>query len=555
MNSIRSGERTLRLWRASWPVLATLATLVQLSPAACSDTSGQPRTNGGGSGAGGTSAAGGADGPGGDAGYSDRGGAGANGTGGRETGGTSGVTGETGGTDAGGTGGEGNEAGEAGAGGGGPMTHCGDGSVEVGEACDDANANAGDGCSECAITPGWACGAMSPSRCRPRVVSIATAESHTCVALSTGAVACWGQSMNGETGYPGWRNIGDDEVPAVAGLVDVGAPVRQVSAGEYATCALLHSGSVRCWGYGGYGQLGYGNGESIGDGEAPRTAGDVDVGGPVRQIVTGHSHSCALLENGAVRCWGYGGLLGYEHGSHVGDDETPAQAGDVNVGGPVRSLAAGRFHTCALLESGAVRCWGLNSHGALGYGNELSVRVPADAGDVNVGDAIVVELVAGSDHTCARLTGGRVRCWGFAQAGILGYGNTEHVGDDETPASVGDVPVGAPALRVTAGDVHTCVLTTEGAVRCWGQAWGGQTGHGNTTNIGDDELPSSVRNVELGGTVEMLSSGGNHNCAVLSESGSLRCWGSAEFGQLGYGNRNPVGDDESPASAGDVDYY
>jgi alpha-tubulin suppressor-like RCC1 family protein len=138
--------------------------------------------------------------------------------------------------------------------------------------------------------------------------------------------------------------------------------------------------------------------------------------------------------------WGY---LGYGHGNNIGDDETPASAGDVNVGGAAVELTAGPFHTCARLDTGAARCWGLGPDGQLGYGNTNVIgddETPAAAGDVDVGGS-VVGIAAGGVHSCAVLGTGAVRCWGWGYLGVLGYGNTDSIGDDETPASAGDVPL------------------------------------------------------------------------------------------------------------------
>jgi alpha-tubulin suppressor-like RCC1 family protein len=170
----------------------------------------------------------------------------------------------------------------------------------------------------------------------------------------------------------------------------------------------------------------------------------VDVGGVVVQLAAGWEHTCALLETGVVRCWGFGvaGQLGYGNTDFIGDDEAPATAGDVDVGGVVVQLATGGLHTCALLETGAVRCWGYGESGPLGYGNTSWIgddEAPATAGDVDVG-GVVVQLTAGDVHTCALMGTGAVRCWGEGVSGRLGYGNTSHIGDDEHPASAGDVP-------------------------------------------------------------------------------------------------------------------
>ena len=99
------------------------------------------------------------------------------------------------------------------------------------------------------------------------------------------------------------------------------------------------------------------------------------------------------------------------------------------------------------------------------------------------------QIAAGANHTCALLDTGNVRCWGFGEFGALGYGNTNNIGDNETPASVGDVNVGGTVIQITVGDFHTCALLSTGNVRCWGVNFSGQLGYGNTVNIGDNEAP------------------------------------------------------------------
>ena len=225
--------------------------------------------------------------------------------------------------------------------------------------------------------------------------------------------------------------------------VDVQAEVTQITAGDDHTCALLNSGAVRCWGWAGVGQLGYGNGDRIGDDETPASVGDVDVGGTVAKVNAGEAHTCAVLDTGAVRCWGSGGFsnLGYGNTDNIGDNETPASAGDVDVGGTVAQIALGTFHTCALLNAGTVRCWGAGGLGRLGSGNNASILDAALAGDVNVGGT-VTQITAGKSHTCALLDTGAVRCWGYGLGGRVGYGNVNDIGDNEAPATAGDVNVG-----------------------------------------------------------------------------------------------------------------
>ncbi|QQR91474.1 MAG: hypothetical protein IPJ88_07050 [Myxococcales bacterium] len=401
---------------------------------------------------------------------------------------------------------------------------------------------------------GSICGSCSSGT----VVEVSAGASHVCAITNSSAVRCWGYNGSAQLGYGHTNNIGDDEPASAAGDVSVGGNVIQVSAGGVHTCALLDTGTVRCWGANSFGQLGYGNTTIIGDDELPSSAGDVNVGGTVTQIATGYQHTCALLSTGTVRCWGLNawGQLGYGNTTTIGDDELPSSAGDVNVGGTVTQISCGRYHTCALLDTGAVRCWGGNNHGQLGYGNTNTIgdnETPASAGDVSVGGT-VTQVKASETLSCALLDIGTVRCWGWGFTGQLGYGNTNSIGDNETPASAGDVSVGGTVSSIDVGSGHVCALLDTGTVRCWGTSADAQLGYGNKLAIGDNELPSSAGDVTIGGTATQVVAGYIFSCALL-DTGALRCWGYGGYGTLGYGNINMVGDNETPASVGDVPLF
>lgn len=333
------------------------------------------------------------------------------------------------------------------------------------------------------------------------VQQIAASWYQTCAVLDDGRLRCFGNGLAGQLGYANIDNVGDDEAPASAGDVNVGGKAVSVACGPYHTCAVLDNGKVRCWGRNTYGQLGYRSPETVGDDEPPASAGDVDVGGFVTHVAAGFGHTCVLLMGGEVRCWGLGsgGRLGYGNTHDIGDDESPASAGDVDIGGPVKQLVAGSFHTCALLRTGKVRCWGSNGNGQLGYGKPNGVgddETPALAGDVDVGGP-VQELAAGNYATCALLVGGTVRCWGAGYSGELGYGNTNDVGDYETPAATGDVDLGGPVAHIQVGFLHVCATLIGGRVRCWGRGSTGALGYGNSNDVGDDETPASAGDVKL----------------------------------------------------------
>ncbi len=417
---------------------------------------------------------------------------------------------------------------------------CGDGLVneEAQEECDDGDAVDDNGCS---------------NACYPTVDELSVGDGHACVLGPAGNVRCWGENTFGRLGYGNLANIGDNEVPSTAGDVDVGGVVVQVAAGTFSTCALLDGGSLRCWGYGAVGQLGYGNGNTIGDNETPASAGDMSIGEDVLQVSVGGRHACAVVGIGLVRCWGEAesGQLGYGNTTDIGDNEAVSLAGIVDIGALASEVVAGENHTCALLDDGAVRCWGRGD--IVGYplfpgpyvgDNE----VPADMGNVDVGGT-AVQLALGALHTCARLEGGTVRCWGRGDNGKLGYGNTNNIGILDTPASAGDVDIGGNAVDITAGRWHTCALLDDGAVRCWGFGGTGALGYGNGNDIGDGESPASAGDVDVGGDVIDLESGDQYTCALLAD-GRVKCWGRGDFGVLGYGNVVDIGDNETPAAVG-----
>jgi alpha-tubulin suppressor-like RCC1 family protein len=379
--------------------------------------------------------------------------------------------------------------------------------------------------------------------------SLLAGESHTCVLLGGGASRCWGLNAQGQLGQGHTRSLGDDEPRSSVGNVPLAESGSQLAVGGHHTCALLEGGAVRCWGRNDAGQLGYGHTRSLGDDEAISSSGYVPFGGRAVELVAGFAHTCALLDTGKVRCWGHNGYgqLGLRHTRPIGDDELPS--GDVDVGGSVQHLVAGAWHTCALLSTGAVRCWGRNDSGQLGYGHTRPIgddESPASAGDVSLGGAIVqLTSSSTSQHTCARLTTGSVRCWGRNAHGQLGQGHTHSIGDDETPATAGSVSVGGTVLQLATGAEHTCALLSPGVLKCWGRNESGQLGLGNTASLSS---PPGT-NVNLGGTMAFhIAAGAWHTCALPS-SGEPRCWGRNTHGQLGLGSTYNLGDDESPSSS------
>lgn len=396
------------------------------------------------------------------------------------------------------------------------------------------------------------------SDCSPTIVDVAAGGNVTCVRTRAGALRCWGDNTDFQLGMGEIGSVGDDETPALVGDVDVGQPVEQVVLSLTHTCALLADGAVRCWGRNQFGEAGYGHTQIVSD--PPATLGDVDVGGTVIALTAGDNHTCALIEDGSVRCWGlnHRGQLGLGHLDDVGDDELPSAVPPIDVGDDVIQIESGGDHTCVLVDGGAVRCWGDNQDGQLGYGNTESIGdddEPDDYGESILG-IVVVELAAGHDHTCARGNEAELLCWGACTFGQCGLGmGTESIGDDEAPADtlLGGVPeVDGPLV---AGSTHACAVTEVG-LACWGSDQGFQLGLADDgpTSIGDDEIWLEPGPVHLDGEIIDLGLGSMHTCALLA-SGAVYCWGDGSSGALGYGATEPVSDEETPNQQGPVPVF
>ncbi|MEQ9502904.1 MAG: hypothetical protein RIT81_38900 [Deltaproteobacteria bacterium] len=409
---------------------------------------------------------------------------------------------------------------------------------------------------------------------------LAAGSGHSCLLLESGALRCWGQSTAGQLGYGDRDTIGDDETPASKGDVPLGIDVVQVAAGGTHTCILDAAGAVRCWGENTFGQLGQGHRGTVGDrpGSLPSGAPDVDLGGRALEIVLGGWHTCARLDTGAVRCWGRNdaGQLGYGHTMPVGDGTngltSPAIAGDVPLGGRAVALGAGASHTCAVVENRGVLCWGDNSTGQLGYALAVNVGdgnatapTPESAGPLGLSVSDVVAVVGGFGHTCARTTQGAVLCWGDARLGQLGSGSTAQVGgasgrpiSEASAVRLG----GMNAAELSCFIDHTCARSPLGRVRCWGTGQFGQLGYDAVANVGDGVGDDPDRDVVLGSTyfVDQVATGARHSCALMRVGASLAnsvitCWGWGENGHLGYGNTQSIGDGMGPSPGAEAPVF
>ena len=291
---------------------------------------------------------------------------------------------------------------------------------------------------------------------------------HTCAALDSGEVRCWGANHEGQ--------LGDDTTEErilptpVLGITTVAA----VSAGMQSSCALLADGSVSCWGPNAYGMLGLG--DPVDMSAVPVAISSLP---PVEVLASSGVNNCVVLADGTVRCWGLNdfGQLGDGQGGAGAESAVPVEV--VGISDAV-VVAAGGYHTCALLASGSVQCWGANLSGQLGDGTNDDSPVPVDV----VGLSEITYLTAFGSITCAVSQSGTVHCWGFGGGGLLGDGTD---GDSNVPVEVLNIDNG---VGVDCAQFHVCAWLADGTARCWGMNGSGQLGNGTQL---DSNVPVEVQ--------------------------------------------------------------
>lgn len=339
---------------------------------------------------------------------------------------------------------------------------------------------------------------------------LAAGGGHTCAVVPGGSLHCWGWDEQGQLGDSASHYSIAEPVRA-DGLTDVVS----VDGGYQHSCAVDGGGGAWCWGYNRWGQIGNGNGAS------PSTPTAVVGISNAVAVATGGNHSCALLAAGTVWCWGHGyhGQLG--SGSFI-ESNVPVQAAGISA---ATAIATGENHSCAIVGAGAIKCWGRNHQGQLGNG--AVDPDPGVLGAVDVfGISTAIALAAGSNHTCALLQGGAVQCWGDGGRGALGNG----VSMDYSAVPVAVVGIG-DAVALASGDLHNCVVHSGGGMSCWGYNYWGGVGDGTSGN--DRDVPVPVIGV---GDVTAIAAGGAHTCArVRQDPINVMCWGQGNFGQLGDG--------------------
>jgi alpha-tubulin suppressor-like RCC1 family protein len=326
----------------------------------------------------------------------------------------------------------------------------------------------------------------------------------SCVRITIGRVLCWGSNTAGELGVnPSVASNSAFPIP-MQSLIVAGANVAAVATGFYHTCALLADQTVRCWGANWLGQLG--------DGTRNDSFNAVTVAGlsGVQTLRAGASSTCAITNVGAAVCWG-----GADQGS-TGNSPPVTVFGLSTATG----VAAGLNSSCALL-GGAVKCWGSNFSGALGNGSFVDSAIPVSVASISNATA----LSGGAIHYCARLATGSVQCWGGNYADALGH--VGQLGDSALPLNVTNITT---AVALSVGDAHSCAVLQNQTVQCWGDNSSGQLG-ANPPSGTSSATPLTVAGINA---ATDIAAGGGFSCALLS-GGGVKCWGRNDSAQLGSG--------------------
>ena len=456
----------------------------------------------------------------------------------------------------------------------------------------------GDGTTTLRTTP------VAVSGLSSGVTAITAGEYHTCALMTAGGVKCWGANtdsqlgLGGGLGSPAWSLTPQN----VSGLT---SGVSTISAGGTNTCALTTAGGVKCWGDNQYSQLG--NGLAPTDSSTPQDVTGLTSG--VSDIALGKWHACVRTTDNNVKCWGSNsGRLGNNSDS---DSQSPVTVHTSSSStaplGSVSAVAAGGYHSCVVLADSGVKCWGSNGHGQVGDGSTTKRSTPVDVRESTSSSVPltgVSAIATGLNFTCALMNSGGVKCWGNGGNGQLGAGNTStfnapvnvsavgvSFGADTTAPTFSAAAVNSAGTQVIVGfsevlsatapsagsfslEVNgssrtptaltiadsTVVLTTSPAITAgqtvtisYTDPTAGNDANAIQDSSGNDASSIATTSVSNHVVTSSLSVGNIFSCAVTS-TGGVKCWGYGYDGQLGNGltpsyQYTPVNVLMSPSSA------
>ena len=311
---------------------------------------------------------------------------------------------------------------------------------------------------------------------------------HACVIASDNKLYCWGRNHRGQLGN---NSTADSSKPVAVNMTGVlaGKTIKQISSGAYHTCVVASDDNAYCWGENMKGQLGN---NSTANSSVPvkvDTSGAL-AGKTIKQISTGHYHTCAVASDDKIYCWGENNNGELGNGSTV-DSRVPVAVNMTGVlaGKTIKQMSVGTYNTCVIASDDKVYCWGSNAYGQVGNNSltDSTVPVAVNATGVLAGKTIK-QISVGHHRACVIASDDKMYCWGNNMGGALGNGSTA---DSHIPVSVNmsGVLAGKVIRRISIGAFHTCVDATDNKIYCWGSNNYGQLGNNSTANSG---VPTTI---------------------------------------------------------------
>lgn len=444
---------------------------------------------------------------------------------------------------------------------------CGNGLTEMDEACDDNSfdPNLASGCKDC-----------------DKIKKVVAGETHACVVTHLGKLKCWGDSQFGQTGQGTTISI-----PSATKFpfIPISGEVVDIALTRGRTCALLKSGAVQCFGNDKIGNasglLGTSSPANGPQGDEPgeiKKIANVALSGKAVALASGQTHSCVILTAGNVRCWGDNsqGQLGI---GNTGVLQGPTSVDVLPSSMKAIALTASDHSTCARLMDNSVACWGANTwsssgmqrYGVLGIDDSTEIArgdMPNELSELLLKKTIFSTLAPSANALTSHANGHcyfheasmSVRCWGENNRGQLGQESTDDWGGGSVNHNMSSLPpikLGSNFIpvQIAAGRTHTCVVSVDGRLKCFGTNDDGELGLGiartnatmpSNSGLGDEvgEMGDGLPEVDLGDDrVKQISLGNRLTCALFMND-RVKCWGRNDFGQTGIYSSDPaVGDD------------
>jgi prepilin-type N-terminal cleavage/methylation domain-containing protein len=362
-----------------------------------------------------------------------------------------------------------------------------------------------------------------------------------------------------------------------------------VSAGNFFTCALAVNGYVYCWGYNSGGELGI-NSTTSSPVPMPLYVGGELAGKGIKKLDSGGSHSCVIASDDKVYCWGSNASGSLGNGVGSTSYPTAVSTSGVMNGKSITAIEAGPYFMCATDTDGKMYCWGENDNKQLGNNLLTNSPIPVIASawgtldtrsvaTANIGNDHICVIASGTtycygdngsgqsgtatssytssainisslaafsgktitdiesmgDHTCALTDNNQLYCFGTGANGELGNGANGTINSTPSAVNASGALAGKTILSgsITGSYSNTCILTTDTGINavCWGSGSNGMLGNNSTTS---SNVPVAVNagEVPAGVSFKSLSTGSSHNCAVATNQ-KIYCWGWNAFGQLG----------------------